>query len=170
MHCCADRSVLFNQCRPELTCFPRCTTGEQCNYTCSCASGYVERTIQSGGDLGVDTRVCEDINECSSTPCANNATCRNLVNGFACVCAAGFTGDRCLTELNECTSDPCVNGGTCSDLINAFTCQCPSGFIAVTELPRTAASVSLDTQVIVVIATLTNASRYHVGTEGRARI
>ena len=36
-----------------------------------------------------------DINECSSEPCHNNATCLDQVAAFECVCAAGFTGNQC---------------------------------------------------------------------------
>jgi hypothetical protein len=38
------------------------------------------------------------------------------VFGFACTCAAGFSGDLCSTNVNECASAPCQNGGTCQDL------------------------------------------------------
>jgi len=32
-----------------------------------------------------------DINECSSDPCQNGATCIDDVNGFACDCSDGFS-------------------------------------------------------------------------------
>lgn len=38
-----------------------------------------------------------DIDECSSSPCNNSGTCKDLVNGFSCSCMAGFTGDLCQT-------------------------------------------------------------------------
>ena len=53
-----------------------------------------------------------DINECESSPCVNNGTCTDLVNGFNCSCPLAFDGDRCekpqkgyfyllFTKLNE---------------------------------------------------------------------
>ena len=38
-----------------------------------------------------------DINECASSPCQNGGACRDLVNRFQCVCAAGYDGTRCET-------------------------------------------------------------------------
>ena len=36
-----------------------------------------------------------DINECESSPCLNNGTCTDQVNGFNCTCPPGFVGNRC---------------------------------------------------------------------------
>ena len=36
-----------------------------------------------------------DIEECASNPCVNDATCVDDVNGYACNCAAGYTGTHC---------------------------------------------------------------------------
>ena len=38
-----------------------------------------------------------DINECSSNPCLNLATCNNLVDYYNCSCADGWTGEICDT-------------------------------------------------------------------------
>ena len=40
-----------------------------------------------------------DVLECSSFPCMNGATCLEMVNGYQCQCAAGFTGDSCETGI-----------------------------------------------------------------------
>ena len=51
---------------------------------------------------------CEtDIDECSSDPCENGATCQDEVNQYSCLCAGGYTGTHCETEIDECSSDPC---------------------------------------------------------------
>ena len=36
-----------------------------------------------------------DINECDSDPCKNGGTCTDLINGFECLCAVGYTGYNC---------------------------------------------------------------------------
>ena len=38
-----------------------------------------------------------DINDCSSSPCMNGATCTDAVNSYACACIAGYTGTHCET-------------------------------------------------------------------------
>ena len=41
-----------------------------------------------------------DIDECSSNPCLNGATCVDGTNGYTCTCVAGYTGTNC--ETGEC--------------------------------------------------------------------
>ena len=41
--------------------------------------------------------VLVDINECSSSPCVNRATCTDAVNSYTCACVAGYTGTQCET-------------------------------------------------------------------------
>ena len=36
-----------------------------------------------------------DIDECASTPCENDATCKDGVNSYTCECKDGFTGKNC---------------------------------------------------------------------------
>jgi Notch-like protein len=36
-----------------------------------------------------------DINECSSDPCNNGGTCKDLVNKYECTCVAGYDGMNC---------------------------------------------------------------------------
>ena len=53
-----------------------------------------------------------DINECSSNPCMNGATCTDAVNSYTCACVPGYTGTHCetgerllLSNLNTYTYD-----------------------------------------------------------------
>lgn len=36
-----------------------------------------------------------DINECSSNPCLNGATCVDAVDGYECDCRSGYEGTHC---------------------------------------------------------------------------
>ena len=42
-----------------------------------------------------------DINECISDPCLESGTCVDDVNGYTCICAAGFTGSHCETSKSN---------------------------------------------------------------------
>ncbi|XP_023388704.1 delta and Notch-like epidermal growth factor-related receptor [Pteropus vampyrus] len=71
----------------------------------------------------------EEYNECLSAPCLNAATCRDLVNGYECVCLAEYKGEECDIDINECDSNPCHHAGTCLDQSNGYTCHCPHGWV-----------------------------------------
>ena len=36
-----------------------------------------------------------DINECTPNPCQNGGSCTDMVDGYVCSCAAGYTGTNC---------------------------------------------------------------------------
>ena len=36
-----------------------------------------------------------DIDECLSSPCHNNGTCVDLVDGYNCTCMSGYNGILC---------------------------------------------------------------------------
>ena len=42
-----------------------------------------------------------DINECLSSPCVFGATCEDVVNGYVCHCAPGYTGTQCETSMDK---------------------------------------------------------------------
>ena len=39
-----------------------------------------------------------DIDECNPNPCLNGAVCVDGINGYSCVCPAGFSGINCETS------------------------------------------------------------------------
>ena len=39
-----------------------------------------------------------DIDECAENDCMNNATCRDGVNSYDCICPPGFAGNLCETS------------------------------------------------------------------------
>jgi hypothetical protein len=52
--------------------------------------------------LGYHGLYCEEeYNECLSAPCLNAATCRDLVNGYECVCLAEYKGEQLLSLLGS---------------------------------------------------------------------
>ena len=61
-----------------------------------------------------------DIDYCINQTCQNNGTCVDRLDGFHCVCQAGFEGVMCDTETDECASNPCMFNSTCQDLIAGF--------------------------------------------------
>lgn len=70
-----------------------CSTHGKCFYSngkavCFCAQGYTGHYCES------------NIDECATYPCSTNGTqkCRDLVNGYECICRSQFYGQKC--ELN----------------------------------------------------------------------
>lgn len=45
-----------------------------------------------------------DLDECASQPCQGNATCVDLINGYACECSLGFAGRNC--EISSSSTPP----------------------------------------------------------------
>lgn len=71
----------------------------------------------------------EQVDDCATNPCQNGGSCVDKVNGFKCICPAGYAGPLCQTDIDDCQADnPCLNGGSCADLVNSFRCICVPGF------------------------------------------
>ena len=115
-------------------------------YTCICRAGFANGWCE-GMQLAGYSELCAvqlgghcdiDIDECSSNPCKNGATCTAAAASFdsyVCTCAAGFangmchylyvlsyavqcslvSGGACDVDVNECDSTPCQNGATCEE-------------------------------------------------------
>ena len=106
------------------------------SYQCSCAGGW------EGSNCN------EDIEECLSDPCRNEAECRDSVadpggvdyDAYNCTCTAGWAGHNCEDDINECTAAPCAEAhvdrcweSTTNDTIakGAFVCTCLAGAFGV---------------------------------------
>lgn len=61
--------------------------------------------------------MCEgDIYDCLSSPCQNDGTCVERVDGitgFQCRCPEPYIGHFCEIDSRGCGPEPCKNGGTC---------------------------------------------------------
>ena len=56
-----------------------------------------------------------DIDECASNPCDNGGTCDDLVNGYRCQCADGYTGEQC--KIGEYRTNVLINNSLQNELI-----------------------------------------------------
>lgn len=66
---------------------------------------------------------------CSVNVCLNGGSCYQKGPLHICICAPGFSGQRCETDVDECHSNPCLNGATCMDGVNSFTCLCLPSYV-----------------------------------------
>ena len=91
-------------------------------------------------EYGIMTELCAylftistEINECETSPCLNNGTCKDKINGFNCSCPQNFVGKRCeigmrkfkanfqsISDNNECEGNPCLNNRTRVVVRNSF--------------------------------------------------
>ncbi|CAF0765780.1 unnamed protein product [Didymodactylos carnosus] len=111
-----------DMCNKHGTCLQSSTT----IFACQCDAGFRGPTCN------------EEINECLSSPCANNGTCRDLENGFVCTCLPDFNGTLCNTPTNPCQSSPC-GSGKCfptNQPTIPYYCQCPNGENMVSKCPE----------------------------------
>lgn len=83
--------------------------------------------------------ICQtDINECTSNPCRNGASCVDGLNGFNCTCTPFWNGTLCQLDVNECAVN---NGGCpqpfsfCTNSIGGFNCSSYFLPTAITALP-----------------------------------
>lgn len=116
-NCTCPMGYQGNRCEEEENvCVPNpCLNGGTCvnrnnTYACECATGFMGANCSE-----------VDVDECLSSPCKNNATCRDGKDGgFICECSDGWEGDTC----EECTRENCK---TCSDS-PAHCVECAEGY------------------------------------------
>uniref|UniRef100_A0A8C6T0D6 Delta-like protein n=1 Tax=Neogobius melanostomus TaxID=47308 RepID=A0A8C6T0D6_9GOBI len=69
-----------------------------------------------------------DVDECASSPCLNGGRCQDDVNGFQCLCLAGFSGNLCQLDIDYCSPNPCQNGARCFNRATDYYCSCPEDY------------------------------------------
>ena len=113
-----------------------CAPGTDCQYTCQCQAGWA------------GPNCAEDMNECESDPCQNQAECTDSSDDinvdfgrYHCECLDGYTGENCAVRSDYClilqeqhNIDPsvpvtCQNDGQCVNTGDGYACECRNGFI-----------------------------------------
>ncbi|XP_078617138.1 uncharacterized protein LOC144885200 isoform X5 [Branchiostoma floridae x Branchiostoma japonicum] len=91
-----------------------------------CSSCFADAVVTCECPVGFEGAVCEtNIDDCSKSPCHNNATCIDLVDDFECVCDRGYTGVLCENDLDLCNPNPCPYGWNCVDNVHGIQCEIP---------------------------------------------
>ncbi|XP_022090872.1 fibrillin-1-like [Acanthaster planci] len=107
----------LDECGPYTTCVDTPTS-----YTCSCVTGYE----------ALNETFCQDIDECSNSPCNEHANCTNVVGSYLCTCQGGFFGDGATcTDVNECDNPSlftCPPDSTCNNIDGSYNCTCDAGY------------------------------------------
>ncbi|HRE90738.1 MAG TPA: EGF domain-containing protein, partial [Myxococcota bacterium] len=111
---CADNPCVHGTCQDTPAADPP--------YTCTCDAGW------EGPRCDVDIDECQR----GDDDCAADATCRNTLGSFGCLCNPGFLGDgKTCVDVDVCQTAPCAPGERCVDLPGyAFTCECLEGYVA----------------------------------------
>ena len=105
-----------------------CGSGGRCentvgSYRCTCDAGF---ETDAGG-------ICQDIDECETTPGMCQHMCSNTWGGYRCGCQPGFRlnpDNRTCSDINECTefknNNLCI--GVCENTPGSYGCRCPEGY------------------------------------------
>jgi hypothetical protein len=97
--------------------------------TCNNLDGAYECICDAGFEM--ENGVCEEIDDCVSSPCHNGASCADEHLGFTCTCTSAWTGDTCEEDVNECATSylyDCMENAFCNNTAGAYECLCDAGF------------------------------------------
>ena len=125
---CASNPCNREACRDGVDSYSCVLVYEACKINLCQHSGLCIRT--QGEDVCYYTnsyygdRCEQEVDECLSHPCLNEASCQDGVANYTCVCSSGFTGHQCESEIACNTTTKCLNGGTC----RGHLCLCVKGY------------------------------------------
>nr|XP_019602161.1 PREDICTED: coagulation factor X [Rhinolophus sinicus] len=72
----------------------------------------------------------KDGDQCESSPCLNQGTCKDGLGEYACTCSEGYEGKNCeLTTRKFCSIDNGDCDQFCSEEKNSVVCSCARGYI-----------------------------------------
>ncbi|XP_059169376.1 mucin-like protein [Physella acuta] len=117
------------------------TWGKKCEYDCGCKQVNTEFCDSTKGICvckpGYTGTYCDnDVDECLSVKCKDNAVCTNTLGSYSCACREGYKENSlgiCEIIITTCTSAiTCIpNKKECFTLNGRESCLCPEGTIDV---------------------------------------
>ncbi|PIK46326.1 putative fibrillin-1 [Apostichopus japonicus] len=109
--------------------------GESIVFTCD--DGYVVTPSSSkiiycqDGSLNDTIPTCEELDECTSSPCLNGGICIDSINSYLCACTEHWMGTLCTQDVNECFNTSlnlCDENADCYNTNGSYSCACKDGY------------------------------------------
>ena len=69
-----------------------------------------------------------NIDDCEDEDCSGNGRCEDGINGFTCVCEAGYTGETCET-IDHCFRVNCSGNGVYTNTPDSILCMCEPEYV-----------------------------------------
>lgn len=106
------------------------------NAACTLVDEQPRSVPRNEGFTGDGVTACADLDACSVTPCADNATRADEPapsTEATCTCKPGYEGDptTACSDIDACSSNECGANAVCSDQAApalGFDCTCNPGF------------------------------------------
>ncbi|XP_018432139.1 PREDICTED: EGF-containing fibulin-like extracellular matrix protein 1 isoform X1 [Nanorana parkeri] len=106
-----------------------CSLSSFCHHHCVNTLGSYYCQCNSGFQLAANNYSCVDVDECSTSPCAQE--CYNMIGSYVCQCNPGYelSRDRINCEdIDECRTNSYLCQYQCVNEPGRFSCVCPEGY------------------------------------------